>query len=74
MPKDLTISLMEKISPDVNNWESSIKGWGHFIQEWFIRDVMYFNTTLEQYKVINHYVTSNYFRKDDCNGVQAILL
>ena len=42
--------------------------------EWFIGDIMYFNTAIEEYKVVYSDRTSDYIRKDDFDGVQIILL
>ena len=41
---------------------------------WFIGDIMYFNTALEEYKVVYPDGTYDYIRKDDFDGVQIILL
>ena len=41
---------------------------------WFIVDIMYFNTALEEYKVVYPDGTSDYIRKDDFDSVQIIFL
>ena len=44
--------LTAKISPGINNCEYFIKGWGHFINRWFIWDIKYFDSTLAEYKIL----------------------
>ena len=56
--------LRAKITPDINN---SLKLGD-------IGDIEYFNTTLEEYKVINPDGTSHYITKDEFDGVHVILL
>ena len=46
------LTLMTKITPDVNNWGYFIKRRGYFIHGWFVGDMEYFNATFEQHKVI----------------------
>ena len=38
---------------------------------WFIRDIKYFNTTLEEYKVIYPDGTSDYITKGEFDGVTS---
>ena len=46
----------------------------HFYSDWFIRDMKYFSTTLEEYKVIYPDGTPDYIATDDFDGVQVVFL
>ena len=36
----------------LKNWRYFIKGWGHFINQWFLGDIKFFNSTFKRKKVM----------------------
>ena len=60
--------LTVKLTLDVNNWRYFVEEWKYFINGWFIGNLEYLNTCLEQYTVVYPDGVSGHITKDDFGG------